>query len=66
MTEKINDFIIFCIEIYKEEKNKAGEEIYNLFKEKKVFDFLKDCYDILHTQGDSYIIESISEFIKNN
>ena len=52
--------------MYKEKENKTGEEIYNLFKDKEVFAFLKESYDMLYTQGKDYIVETISEFIINN
>ena len=65
MKEKINEFIIFCIEVYKEKEDKTGKEIYNLFKEHDVFAFLEEHYDVLHTQGKAYIVETITDFIEN-
>ena len=32
MNKKINDFVVFCMEIYKAEKNISGKEVYELFE----------------------------------
>lgn len=62
---KINEFIIFCIEVYKEENKLSGKEVYNLFEKYKVMDYLHDGYDVLHTQGDEWIMNDIDEYLKN-
>ena len=62
---KINEFIIFCIEIYKEKKNRNGKEVYSLFEKYNVFDYLYEGYDVLHTQGEEWIINDIDEYLKN-
>jgi hypothetical protein len=35
----------------------------NLFMQKGVFEFLKENFDALHSQGDEYILTEIHEFI---
>jgi hypothetical protein len=42
-----------------------GKDVANLFNESKVFDFLTEGYEIIHTQGKEYIIEEIEIFLKN-
>lgn len=64
MSDKINEFIIFCIEIYKAEHNIEGEQAYNIFEEHEIFDYLETVYEGLHTQGRSYILDEIEETIK--
>ena len=64
MDKKINDFIIFCIEIFKEKKQMTGKEAHELFEKYDVFQYLENGYDILHTQGDQWIVEDIEEFIR--
>lgn len=69
MEKKINDFIIFCMEIYKNKEKITGSEVYSLFEKYKVFDYLSDGYDMLHTQGSEWLINDIDEYIevrKNN
>lgn len=61
---KINEFVIFCIEIYKAKKNLSGKQVYNIFEKYNLFDYLQDGYDILHTQGEEWLIQDIDEFLK--
>ena len=65
MDKKINDFIVFCLESYKSKYNIKGYDAYNLFKEYGLFDYLKDGYDVLHTQGQDYIINDIEIYLEN-
>ena len=62
--QKKAEFLSCCIEEYAAEKNLNGRDVANLFSQKKVLDFLGEHYDILHTQGKAYIIETIEDFIK--
>lgn len=64
MEKKINDFIVFCMEAYKVKENLNGKEIFDLFEKYKVFDYLQDGYDMLHTQGESWLMNDIDEFLK--
>ena len=64
MEKKINDFIIFCIEIFKEENKFTGKEVYELFEKYGVLKYLYDGYDMLHTQGDGWIMNDINEILK--
>jgi len=66
MDKKINDFIIFCMEFYKEKHNLTGKEVLKLFEKNKVFDYLEEFYDVLHTQGKKWIMDDIDGFIENN
>ena len=64
MDKKINDFIVFCLEIYKTKKGLTGKAVHRLFKEYGVMDYLQEGYDVLHTQGDQWIVNDIDEFLK--
>ena len=64
MNKKINDFVVFCMEIYKAEKNISGKEVYELFEKYGVLKYLQDGYDMLHTQGDSWLINDIDKFLE--
>ena len=65
MSKEISDFIIFCIEYYKEKENLSGEYVYDLFNEYGVVDYLEKGYDVLHTQGKDWILEDIDKFLCN-
>lgn len=64
MEKKINDFVVFCLEIFKLKYNLSGKKVYNLFDKYKVFDYLEEGYDMLHTQGEEWLINDIKEFLK--
>jgi hypothetical protein len=63
--EQLIEFISFCIENFKIAHGMKGKDVANLFNESKVFDFLTEGYEIIHTQGKEYIIEEIEIFLKN-
>lgn len=64
MEKKINDFIIFCIELYKFKEKLTGKETYELFEKYKLIDYLYDGYDMLHTQGSGWLMDDIDEFLR--
>lgn len=64
MDEKINDFVIFCLEGYKLKNSLTGKEAYDIFDKYGIFDYLTKGYDVLHTQGEPYLMNDIEEIIK--
>lgn len=64
MDKKINDFVIFCLEHYRAKEGLTGEEAYELFEKYGVFKYLHDGYDVLHTQGDSWLMNDIDGFLE--
>ena len=64
MDKKINDFIIFCMELYKYKEKLTGKQAYELFEKYGVFDYLQEGYDVLHTQGSDWLMNDIDEFLK--
>ena len=62
--EKKAEFISWCIEEYAAENDLNGRDVANDFAQKKVLDFLGEHYEILHTQGKPYILETIADFIR--
>ena len=57
-------FLVFCLEMYKAEKNLTGKEVMELFKRYGVTDYVLSCYEALHTTGTNYIVEDIDLFIE--
>ena len=72
--EKKAEFISWCIEMYANANSENGRDVANEFANKNVLDFLGEhyeafsfatChYEVLHTQGKSYILATIDDFIK--
>lgn len=60
---KVEKFQIFCLESYRQKKMLSGLDAFNEFKQFKVFDYLSDGYEVLHTQGRDYLLADIYDFI---
>ncbi len=63
--ENIEKFLIYCTEIYKNKKGITGKQVIEKFQTNKVYQYLEKSYEVLHTQGNSYILSEIEEYIKN-
>ena len=56
-------FMIYCLEIYKSEKNLTGRQVMNLFKRYRVTDYIIDYFEALYTTGMQYIVDDIDLYI---
>lgn len=66
MSKKDKDialFVAFCIEEYGAAKKMKGEQVLDLFSQYGVTDYLKECFEPLHTQSRQWLIAEIDEFI---
>ena len=62
--EKQLEFMIYCIESTAERLGRYGSDVYNKLKELGAINgYIRSYYDTLHTQGKSYIVDSILEYI---
>ena len=59
------EFVVYCIEIYKNEKGISGKESYNMLKKTGAVNYIDDCYESLHCMGNKAIIFNIDNYIKN-
>ncbi len=57
------DFMVYCIENYKNVKGLKGKDVLELFNKYRVFDYIKATYDALHTTGRDYIVEDLDIYI---
>ena len=57
-------FLVYCLEMYRAEKNMTGKQVIDLFKRYGVIDYIISCYEALHTTGTNYIVEDIDLFIE--
>jgi len=58
-------FVSFCAENYKKHRDMKGYEVMALFDKYHVTEYLYDNYDVLHTQGASWLMQEIDEFLKD-
>lgn len=59
-------FEVFCVEIYRKAKGLSGREVTDLFDRYGVFDFIEQCGDVLHCQGEDNTIADIDAYITNH
>lgn len=57
------DFMVYCIENYKNTNNLKGSETVVLFNKYRVFDYIKASYEALHTTGREYIVDDLNIYI---
>ena len=62
MDEKTN-FVVYCIEEYKNAKGLNGKSVIDLFIRYRVIDYIRDYYEALHTTGRQYIVDDIDLYI---
>ena len=58
------DFLIYCVEMYKDAKKMNGKQVVELFSRYDIWDYIYSCFEALHTTGANYIVDDIDEFIK--
>ena len=56
-------FLSFCIEQYKNEHHISGNDAMEMLNGYGVLEYLKDHYEILHTQSRQWILEDIENYI---
>ena len=57
-------FLVYCLEMYKAAKRLSGRQVFELFKQYGVIDYVLTCYEALHTTGAYYIINDIDLFME--
>ena len=50
--------------MYKVKNDLSGKDTYDIFEKYGVIEYLQDGYEMLHTQGDGWIINDIEDFLK--
>lgn len=59
------DFLVYCIESYKNAKGLKGREAIELFNKYRVFDYINASYEAFHTTGREYIIDDLNIYINS-
>ena len=58
------DYLIHCVETYKNAKHLTGRQVAKLFTDYRVWDYIYSCFEALHTTGDEYVVEDIDLYIE--
>lgn len=61
---KEGNFLVYCVEQYKNAKSLSGKQIASLFTRYNVWDYIYSCFEALHTTGTNYIVEDIDLYIE--
>ncbi|MCL2557178.1 MAG: DUF3791 domain-containing protein [Treponema sp.] len=57
------EFVVYCIETYKDKKNLDGKTAYQKLKNSGAIEYIDENYDALHTFGDDGIVWNIDEYL---
>jgi hypothetical protein len=57
------DFMVYCLENYKNANNLKGMEVVALFNKYRVFEYIKASYEALHTTGREYLVDDLNIYI---
>lgn len=61
---KEGNFLVFCLEQYKNAKQLTGKQVAELFKQYNISEYIVSCFEALHTTGTNYIVEDIDLYIE--
>ena len=66
MNENTLEFAIFCVESLAERLNIDAEKIYKLLRVDSniLYDYIVPCYEALHSQSKTYIVDDLIEVMK--
>ena len=65
MDEKKLEFTIFCIESLSEKLGMSAQKVYKLIKDANILDeYILPCYEPLHSQSKHYIVDDLTEVLK--
>jgi hypothetical protein len=56
-------FLVYCIEEYKEQKGLTGREVMDIFTSHRVLEYIMQSFELLHINGPKYIVQDIDEYI---
>ena len=57
------EFLVYCIEMYKESKKMTDKQVMSLFKQHRVAEYITTYFEALHTAGMKYIVNDIDLYI---
>ena len=58
-------FVVFVLHALGQHWNMTTPEVYDILNSTGILDdYIIKCYDVLHTQGKEYLVEDITDFVK--
>ena len=63
--KEVLEFVTYCISKLGQFLNMSQREVYTRLKKSGILDeYIIPCYDVLHTFGSRYLIEDITEYMR--
>ena len=62
-TKAQSDFLVYCIEMYKQRFGLTGSQTQSLFAKTKADGYILDTFEALHTVGLEYLMNDIQGYI---
>ena len=58
-------FVVFILHALGQHWNMTTPEVYDILNSTEILDdYIIKCYDVLHTLGKEYLVEDITEFVR--
>ena len=58
-------FVVFILHALGQRWNMTTPEVYDILNSTRILDnYIIKCYDVLHTLGKEYLVEDITEFVR--
>jgi hypothetical protein len=65
MDKNILGFVTYCISCLARRLNLSKQDVYNRLKKSGIlYDYIIPSYDVLHTFGTEYLMEDLTDFMK--
>lgn len=58
-------FLVYCIEMYRFQKNLSGKDVMKLFNQYSICQYIMEFYESLHINGSKYIVNDIDAYIES-
>jgi len=65
LEKKESTFVVFILHALGQHWNMTTPEVYDILNSTGILDdYIIKCYDVLHTLGKEYLVEDITEFVR--
>ena len=65
-TKAQSDFLVYCIEMYKQQFGLTGSQTQSLFSKTSADKYILDDFEALHTTGLEYLMDDIHGYIEDH
>jgi len=66
MLSKQNEFKLFCLDRFAAHTKREPIQVLEQFEQSGLFDYLDENYEVLHTQGEAFLMSEIEQYLQNH